>query len=116
LVHFDSLKRDPSTEKPAPIHGFTSSNHSRGDIFVKGAFCISPRKGSIQDHAAKAANGSDPDFSQFPNNSSTLTGRKPMRVEEADRLCNACKTAGEKFVLWTLLDTGLRVFELRCAD
>jgi integrase/recombinase XerD len=42
--------------------------------------------------------------------------RKPMRVEEADRLCNACKTAGEKFVLWTLLDTGLRVFELRCAD
>ena len=40
-----------------------------------------------------------------------------MRVEEADRPCNACKTAGEKFVLWTLLDTGLRgVFELRCAD
>src|SRR5271166_3355466 len=33
-----------------------------------GGFCISPRKGPIQDHAAKAANGSDPDFSQFPNN------------------------------------------------
>src|SRR5260370_18521492 len=33
-----------------------------------GGFCISPRKGSIQDHGAKAANGSDPDFSQFPKN------------------------------------------------
>ncbi len=36
-----------------------------------------------------------------------------MRVEGADRLCNACKTTEEKLVLWTLLDTGLRVFELR---
>jgi hypothetical protein len=29
-----------------------------------------------------------------------------VRVEEADRLCNACKTTEEKLVLWTLLDTG----------
>ena len=28
---------------------------------------MSPRKGSIQHHGAKAAWGSDPDFSQFPN-------------------------------------------------
>jgi hypothetical protein len=45
--------------------------------------------------------------------SSTLTGREPMQVEGADRLCIACKTTEEKLVLWTLLDTGLRVSELR---
>ena len=28
--------------------------------------------------------------------SSRLTGREPVRVEEADRLCNACKTTEEK--------------------
>jgi integrase/recombinase XerD len=38
--------------------------------------------------------------------------REPLRAEEADRLCNACKTTEEKLVLWTLLDTGLRVSEL----
>jgi hypothetical protein len=32
-----------------------------------GGFCISPRKGSIQDHGAKAAWSPDPDFSQLPN-------------------------------------------------
>jgi integrase/recombinase XerD len=36
-----------------------------------------------------------------------------MRVEEADPLCNAYKTTEEKLVHWTLLDTGLRVSELR---
>jgi integrase/recombinase XerD len=36
-----------------------------------------------------------------------------MRVEGADRLCNACKTTEEKLVLWTFLDNGLRVSELR---
>ena len=29
--------------------------------------------------------------------------REPLRAEEADRLCNACKTTEEKLVLWTLL-------------
>ena len=38
--------------------------------------------------------------------------REPLRAEEADRLCNACQTTEEKLVLWTLLDTGLRVSEL----
>jgi hypothetical protein len=61
----------------------------------------------------QSGDGSDPDFSQFPNDFLTLTGREPMHVEKADRLCNACKTTGEKLVLWTLLDTGLRVSELR---
>jgi integrase len=36
----------------------------------------------------------------------------PLCPEEADRLCNACKTTDEKLVVWTLLDTGLRVSEL----
>jgi integrase/recombinase XerD len=40
--------------------------------------------------------------------------REPLRPEEADRLCNACKTTDEKLIVWTLLDTGLRVSEL-CA-
>ena len=29
----------------------------------------------------------------------------PLCPEEADRLCNACKTTDEKLVVWTLLDT-----------
>jgi integrase/recombinase XerD len=40
--------------------------------------------------------------------------REPLRAEEADRLAAACKTAEEKLIVWTLLDTGLRVSEL-CA-
>ena len=38
--------------------------------------------------------------------------REPLRDEEADELANACETALEKLVIWTLLDTGLRVSEL----
>ena len=38
--------------------------------------------------------------------------REPLRAEEADALCQACETAQEKLILWTLLDTGLRVSEL----
>src|SRR5215471_6153336 len=38
--------------------------------------------------------------------------REPLTAEEADRLANACQTPEEKLVVWTLLDTGLRVSEL----
>jgi len=38
--------------------------------------------------------------------------REPLRNEEADQLCQACKTPQEKLIIWTLLDTGLRVSEL----
>ena len=38
--------------------------------------------------------------------------REPLRAEEADRLANACQTIEEKLLVWTLLDTGLRVSEL----
>lgn len=38
--------------------------------------------------------------------------REPLRPEEADRLCQACKTVLEKLTIWILLDTGLRVSEL----
>ena len=37
--------------------------------------------------------------------------REPLTREEANRLANACQTHEEKLVLWTLLDTGLRVSE-----
>jgi len=37
--------------------------------------------------------------------------REPLSEEEANRLANACDTAEEKLVIWTLLDTGLRVAE-----
>lgn len=33
-------------------------------------------------------------------------------MEEADRLANACETFEGKFIIWALLDTGLRVSEL----
>jgi integrase/recombinase XerD len=38
--------------------------------------------------------------------------REPLTADEADRLSNACDTPTEKLVVWTLLDTGLRVGEL----
>jgi integrase/recombinase XerD len=38
--------------------------------------------------------------------------REPLTQEEATRLANACETPLEKLVVWTLLDTGLRIGEL----
>jgi integrase/recombinase XerD len=38
--------------------------------------------------------------------------REPLTQDEANRLANACQTHEEKLVVWTLLDTGLRVSEL----
>jgi integrase/recombinase XerD len=38
--------------------------------------------------------------------------REPLTQAEATALANACATGPEKLVVWTLLDTGLRVEEL----
>jgi integrase/recombinase XerD len=38
--------------------------------------------------------------------------REPLTQDEATRLANACQSHQEKLVIWTLLDTGLRVSEL----
>jgi integrase/recombinase XerD len=38
--------------------------------------------------------------------------REPLTQEEANRLANACQSHEEKLIIWTLLDTGLRVAEL----
>lgn len=38
--------------------------------------------------------------------------REPLTQEEATRIANACQTAQERLIIWTLLDTGLRVGEL----
>lgn len=38
--------------------------------------------------------------------------REPLMSDEATRLANSCQTGDEKLVIWTLLDTGLRVAEL----
>ena len=37
--------------------------------------------------------------------------REPLSDDEVNRLINACDTFREKFVIWTLLDTGLRLSE-----
>ena len=37
--------------------------------------------------------------------------REPLNNDEVDKLTNACNTFQEKFVVWTLLDTGLRLSE-----
>ena len=37
--------------------------------------------------------------------------REPLTPDEANRLANACKSHDEKLIVWTLLDTGLRVAE-----
>ena len=38
--------------------------------------------------------------------------REPLTQDEATRLAQACTTSQERLVVWTLLDTGLRVSEL----
>ena len=38
--------------------------------------------------------------------------REPLTIDESDCLSNACETTTEQLVVWTLLDTGLRVGEL----
>src|SRR5262245_43029693 len=38
--------------------------------------------------------------------------KEPLTAEESDRLSSACETPTERLVVWTLLDTGLRVSEL----
>lgn len=38
--------------------------------------------------------------------------REPLLAEDANALCQACETLEEKLIIWTLLDTGLRVGEL----
>jgi integrase/recombinase XerD len=38
--------------------------------------------------------------------------REPLTQDEANRLANACENHRDKLIIWTLLDTGLRVSEL----
>jgi integrase/recombinase XerD len=38
--------------------------------------------------------------------------REPLTADEANRLASICTTYEEKLIVWTLLDTGLRVAEL----
>jgi len=38
--------------------------------------------------------------------------REPLFPDEANQLANACESHEEKLLIWTLLDTGLRVSEL----
>jgi integrase/recombinase XerD len=38
--------------------------------------------------------------------------REPLNADETERLDKACRTPRERLVVWTLLDTGLRVAEL----
>ena len=38
--------------------------------------------------------------------------REPLANKEVDQLCGECKTSQEKLIIWTLLETGLRVSEL----
>ena len=37
--------------------------------------------------------------------------REPLNDDEVNSITNACDTFREKFVVWTLLDTGLRLSE-----
>jgi integrase/recombinase XerD len=37
--------------------------------------------------------------------------REPLNNDEVDKLTNACGTFREKFVIWALLDTGLKLSE-----
>ena len=45
------------------------------------------------------------------NSEKPVFKREPLTQDEATDLANACKTGEEKLVVWTLLDTGLRLHE-----
>lgn len=38
--------------------------------------------------------------------------REPLTTDETDKLYNACETSKEKFVIWMILETGMRVSEI----
>ncbi len=38
--------------------------------------------------------------------------REPLSDDEVNRLTNACENFDEKFAIWILLDTGLRMISL----
>ena len=38
-----------------------------------------------------------------------INTKEPLDDDEVDRLTNACETFREKLVIWTLLDTGMRL-------
>jgi len=38
--------------------------------------------------------------------------REPLADDEVNKIANDCNTPKEKLIVWTLLDTGLRVSEL----
>jgi len=38
--------------------------------------------------------------------------KEPLNNDEVDKLTNSCDTFREKFVIWTMLDTGLRLSEV----
>ncbi len=38
--------------------------------------------------------------------------REPLSADETNRLANACETHVERLVIWTFLDTGMRISEL----
>lgn len=40
--------------------------------------------------------------------------KESLSEDETNRLMNACRTFEERFIIWTLLDTGLRANELAC--
>jgi integrase/recombinase XerD len=42
--------------------------------------------------------------------------REPLTSDEANQLSNSCQTYKEKLIIWTLLDTGLRVAEFCALD
>lgn len=42
--------------------------------------------------------------------------REPLTVDESNALVQACRTSEEKLVIWSLLDTGMRVSELATLD
>lgn len=43
---------------------------------------------------------------------SYVFSREPLTTENQDKLSNACESVKEKLIIWTLLDTGLRISEL----
>ena len=77
-------------------------------LFVFSLFCeargVSSMKNPLAGTPTQYRTGSASPLYQYK--------REPLAADEADRLQNACATFTDRLVVWTLLDTGLRVNEL----
>ena len=92
----------PETARKGDPPVFSGEGHFRAPCGA-GSLAVGKRSGCVSDSKDSPIRGWDMPYQYV---------REPLTADESDRLSNACETPTERLVVWTLLDTGLRVSEL----